>query len=224
MSESRSSTVALTVALSFELPGQRPYLGLRCCCSQLQWWSMPGIEPATSAMPLSSWRDAAGRLTPRGGAGFLPVPEVFPLKMNPGCYRERGFDYFMMSGGNILALQKLLGQHDIKVTQKYAHLAPDHLAAEAARVSFRPKPRKEGKVFALGDVKSAFDLRSSGHKSASAPPCVPGRAGWLARLSQKGRRRCPRSRRDRREGLRIARRQPTAVLRAGPPSSVGTPP
>ena len=61
--------------------------------------------------------------------------------------------HFMMSGGNILALQKLLGHHDIKLTQKYAHLAPDHLAAEAARVSFRPKPRKEGKVFALGDVK-----------------------------------------------------------------------
>lgn len=36
--------------------------------------------------------------------------------------------HFMMSGGNILALQKILGHHDIKMTIRcYAHLAPDHL-------------------------------------------------------------------------------------------------
>ncbi|MDI8799750.1 site-specific integrase, partial [Salmonella enterica subsp. enterica serovar Montevideo] len=33
----------------------------------------------------------------------------------------------MMSGGNILALQKILWHHDIKMTMRYAHLAPDHL-------------------------------------------------------------------------------------------------
>ncbi len=34
----------------------------------------------------------------------------------------------MMSGGSILALQKILGHHDIKMTMRcYAHLAPDHL-------------------------------------------------------------------------------------------------
>jgi site-specific recombinase XerD len=33
----------------------------------------------------------------------------------------------MLSGGNILALQKILGHHDIKMTMRYAHLAPDHL-------------------------------------------------------------------------------------------------
>lgn len=35
--------------------------------------------------------------------------------------------HFMMSGGNILALQKILGHHDIKMTMRYAHLAPEHL-------------------------------------------------------------------------------------------------
>jgi len=35
--------------------------------------------------------------------------------------------HFMMSGGNILALQKILGHHEIKMTMRYAHLAPDHL-------------------------------------------------------------------------------------------------
>lgn len=35
--------------------------------------------------------------------------------------------HFMMSGGNIFALQKIRGHHDIKMTMRYAHLAPDHL-------------------------------------------------------------------------------------------------
>ncbi|AVR03605.1 tyrosine-type recombinase/integrase [Pluralibacter gergoviae] len=34
---------------------------------------------------------------------------------------------FIMSDGNILALQKILGHNDIKKTIRYAHLAPDHL-------------------------------------------------------------------------------------------------
>jgi len=35
--------------------------------------------------------------------------------------------YFMMSGGNIFASQKILSHHDIKTTMRYAHLAPEHL-------------------------------------------------------------------------------------------------
>ncbi|WP_330959035.1 phage integrase [Photobacterium sp. 53610] len=35
--------------------------------------------------------------------------------------------YYMMNGGNIIALQKILGHSDIKQTMRYAHLAPDHL-------------------------------------------------------------------------------------------------
>ncbi|MDT7449460.1 phage integrase [Citrobacter koseri] len=36
--------------------------------------------------------------------------------------------HFMMRGGNILVLQRILGHTDIKVTMRYAHLAPDHLS------------------------------------------------------------------------------------------------
>jgi len=36
--------------------------------------------------------------------------------------------YFIMNGGNILVLQKILGHSDIKMTMRYAHLAPDHLS------------------------------------------------------------------------------------------------
>jgi len=46
--------------------------------------------------------------------------------------------HFMMSGGNILALQKILGHHDIKMTMRYAHLAPDHLETAYALI---PSPQ-----------------------------------------------------------------------------------
>ncbi|WP_420592128.1 tyrosine-type recombinase/integrase [Bacterioplanoides sp.] len=35
--------------------------------------------------------------------------------------------HFMMNGGNILTLQKILGHSSITVTMRYAHLSPDHL-------------------------------------------------------------------------------------------------
>ena len=35
--------------------------------------------------------------------------------------------HFIMNGGNILTLQKLLGHASIQQTMKYAHLAPDYL-------------------------------------------------------------------------------------------------
>lgn len=36
--------------------------------------------------------------------------------------------HYMMNGGNILELQKILGHTDLKMTLRYAHLSPDHLA------------------------------------------------------------------------------------------------
>lgn len=44
--------------------------------------------------------------------------------------------HFVMSGGSILALQKILGHSDIKMTIVYAHLAPDYLGTEMDRVRF----------------------------------------------------------------------------------------
>lgn len=44
--------------------------------------------------------------------------------------------HYVMAGGNILALQKILGHSDIKMTLVYAHLAPDYLGEEMERVKF----------------------------------------------------------------------------------------
>lgn len=35
--------------------------------------------------------------------------------------------HFMMNGGNILVLQRILGHTDIKMTMRYAHFSPEHL-------------------------------------------------------------------------------------------------
>lgn len=44
--------------------------------------------------------------------------------------------HFIMAGGNLLTLQKILGHSDVKVTLIYAHLAPDFLGAEMERLKF----------------------------------------------------------------------------------------
>ncbi|HCI7632984.1 TPA: tyrosine-type recombinase/integrase [Escherichia coli] len=62
---------------------------------------------------------------------FLSVMEKTSIALPRGqlthVLRHTFAAHFMMSGGNILALQKILGHHDIKMTMRYAHLAPDHL-------------------------------------------------------------------------------------------------
>ncbi len=44
--------------------------------------------------------------------------------------------HYVMAGGNILALQKILGHSDLKMTMIYAHLAPDFLEGEMDKVQF----------------------------------------------------------------------------------------
>ena len=46
---------------------------------------------------------------------------------------------FMMSGGNILSLQKILGHSDLKMTMRYAHLAPDFLQQEIEKLDYAKK-------------------------------------------------------------------------------------
>jgi site-specific recombinase XerD len=49
--------------------------------------------------------------------------------------------HYAMAGGNLLALQKILGHSKFEMTQIYSHLAPDYMASEIARLSFgAPSP------------------------------------------------------------------------------------
>ncbi|MEQ5431935.1 tyrosine-type recombinase/integrase [Providencia huaxiensis] len=50
-----------------------------------------------------------------------------PERQSSHVLRHTFASHFMMSGGNILVLQRILGHTDIKMTMRYAHFAPDHL-------------------------------------------------------------------------------------------------
>ncbi len=50
-----------------------------------------------------------------------------PRGQNAHILRHTFASYFIMNGGNILTLQRILGHADISQTMRYAHLAPDHL-------------------------------------------------------------------------------------------------
>ncbi len=50
-----------------------------------------------------------------------------PTGQNTHILRHSFASHFIMNGGNILTLQKILGHSDITMTMRYAHLSPDHL-------------------------------------------------------------------------------------------------
>jgi len=72
-----------------------------------------------------------GRLFSECYFKFMSVIEGTSIKLPKGqlthVLRHTFAAHFMMSGGNILVLQRILGHHDIKMTMRYAHLAPEHL-------------------------------------------------------------------------------------------------
>jgi integrase len=63
-------------------------------------------------------------------AGCRPLPHAWH------ALRHTFASHFIMAGGNLLSLQKILGHSDVKLTMIYAHLAPDFLAEEMNRVRF----------------------------------------------------------------------------------------
>jgi site-specific recombinase XerD len=50
---------------------------------------------------------------------------------------------FVMTGGDLNTLRELLGHSDYAMTQRYAHLAPEHKAAAVARLLTRNLPTHE---------------------------------------------------------------------------------
>lgn len=52
---------------------------------------------------------------------------VLPAGQASHVLRHTFASHFVINGGNILTLQKILGHQSLAMTMRYAHLAPDHL-------------------------------------------------------------------------------------------------
>lgn len=59
-----------------------------------------------------------------------------PLRRGWHALRHTFASHFVMQGGSVLTLAKILGHASLKVTMVYAHLTPDFLGAEMGRVKF----------------------------------------------------------------------------------------
>lgn len=79
-----------------------------------------------------------GRLFKSCYSAFRKAVERANLELPDGqlshVLRHTFASHFMMNGGNILVLQRILGHTDIKMTMRYAHFAPNHLE-EATRLN-----------------------------------------------------------------------------------------
>lgn len=73
----------------------------------------------------------SNRLFKSASAAFRHAIGRSGLKLPEGqmthVLRHTFASHFMINGGNILVLQKLLGHANLTMTMRYAHLAPDHL-------------------------------------------------------------------------------------------------
>jgi integrase len=71
-----------------------------------------------------------------GLPALLAAAGCRPLGMAWHALRHTFASHYMMAGGSLLALSKILGHADVKITMVYAHLAPDYIGAEMNRVRF----------------------------------------------------------------------------------------
>lgn len=75
--------------------------------------------------------EKAGRLFIPCYSAFRKAVERANLDLPTGqlshVLRHTFASHFMMNGGNILVLQRILGHTDIKMTMRYSHFSPDHL-------------------------------------------------------------------------------------------------
>jgi site-specific recombinase XerD len=59
-----------------------------------------------------------------------------PLARGWHALRHTFASQFIMAGGNLATLQKLLGHATIEMTLVYSHLAPDFVAGELERLKY----------------------------------------------------------------------------------------
>jgi hypothetical protein len=86
--------------------------------------------------------------------------------------RHHFASWFVMRGGSLRALQEILGHADLKMTLRYAHLAPEHLRQEMAKT--------EGPIAAGFSTQSAQRLGAtvdSGSDTSEVPESLGAEGG-----------------------------------------------
>ena len=78
----------------------------------------------------------SGRRVAHGLPKLLRDAACQPLTRGFHALRHTFASQFIMQGGNILTLQKLLGHADLRMTLIYSHLAPDFLSQELERLRY----------------------------------------------------------------------------------------
>ncbi|MFQ6250687.1 phage integrase [Yersinia enterocolitica] len=88
--------------------------------------------PISAKLYKDVYKSEGGRLFQRVDYDFVretlrAVIPSLPVGQSVRVFRHTFASHFMMNGGNILTLQKILGHSNIQQTMTYAHFAPDHL-------------------------------------------------------------------------------------------------
>ena len=81
----------------------------------------------------------------RDFARAIKKADVRPIRFHD--IRHTFASLFMMKGGNIYDLQKILGHTTINMTQKYAHLSPSYLAGTTEILNFGNVPENESPAY-----------------------------------------------------------------------------
>ena len=130
----------LTIARSYKgLPksGKPRHLRLPSACAPalLRWRAVcPRSKEGLVFPPLPGWAQSTKAML---GLPALLIAAGVRQPPHPwhAC-RHTFASHYVMAGGNILVLQRILGHSDVKMTMIYAHLAPDFLGDEMERVQF----------------------------------------------------------------------------------------
>lgn len=133
----------LTVARSYTLlpkSGKPRHLPLPSILLSLlrEWRKLCPQTPERLVCPVlydGKWGMSSPRAT-HGLVELLRAAGCKPLSRGWHGLRHTFASQFIMQGGNILTLQKLLGHADIAMTLVYSHLAPDFIAGELERLKY----------------------------------------------------------------------------------------
>ena len=99
--------------------------------------------------------NAAGEMWDQRGRVFaeffrrvLTRSGLGPKYINFHALRHTFASHWVMNGGDLFRLQKILGHHDATMTQRYAHLSPAAYESDWGRFG-TPEAEKEGEVIEL---------------------------------------------------------------------------